>query len=185
MKCPDVKPEAGFNGYRITGMWYQASRSLNGPGEASHENGNCVQVRWDSFNESSANNAFELVSQYNNETQTIEIIREEMTMVDGRLYYFDNSTGNKTLVDLTILSTDFINFAILYNCRVDKAKNETVYYGEILTRLRNKEIMRNYNVIAHSILELDAPWFPADTMIDTNQGNDCFYLGQKPAKVII
>ena len=40
-------------------------------------------------------------------------------MIDGKLYYFDNSTGNNTLVDLTVLSTDYNNYAILYNCRVD------------------------------------------------------------------
>ena len=40
-------------------------------------------------------------------------------MVDGNLYYFDNSTGNNTLVDLKVLSTDYNNYAILYNCMVD------------------------------------------------------------------
>jgi len=167
-------------------MWYQASRTLNGPGEAVHENGQCVQVRWDSFNESSPQtNAYELVSQYNKTEDVIEVIREEMVMISGKLYYFDNSTGNMTLVDLTVLSTDYTDFAIIYNCRVDKEKNETVYYGEILTRLRNPQLMLNYNVMAHSILELTVPSFPADKLVNTYHGDDCQYLGERPIKIII
>ena len=93
VECPEIKPDPDFNAYLITGMWYQASRSLNGAGEAEHENGQCVQVRWDHFNETTPNNFYELVSQYNKATDTIELIREETVMVDGHLEYFDNSTG--------------------------------------------------------------------------------------------
>ena len=60
-----------------------------------------------------------MVSQYNQTLDVIEVIKEEMVMIDGKLYYFDNSTGNNTLVDLTVLSTDYNYYAILYNCRVD------------------------------------------------------------------
>ena len=167
-------------------MWYQASRSLGGPGEAQHENGQCVQVRWDSFNETApTTNSKEIVSQYNKTTDLIEVILEEMVMVSGKLYYCDNSTGTPVMVDLTVLSTDYDDYAIIYNCRVDTAKNETVYYGEILTRLRNPQLMLNYNVIGHSILELIAPWFPADAMVNTYHGEDCQYLGSRPTKVIV
>jgi hypothetical protein len=120
-------------------MWYQASRSLNGAGESVHENGQCVQKRWDNFNESTPNNFFKMISQYNKATDLIEVIREKTVMVDGHIEYFDNSTGNLTLIDLIVLSTDSSNYAVLYSCTVDKVRNETVYYGEVLTRLRNKD----------------------------------------------
>jgi|LauGreDrversion4_2_1035121.scaffolds.fasta_scaffold286214_1 hypothetical protein len=103
----------------MSGMWYQASRTLNGFGEAKLENGNCVQVRWDQTNELTTNNYYELVSQYNKSIDSIELIREETVMVDGFLDYFDNSTGNLTLVNLAVLSTDYTNFAILYGCQFD------------------------------------------------------------------
>jgi hypothetical protein len=126
-------------------MWYQASRSLNGLGEAKLENGQCVQKRWDNFNESTPNNFFELVSQYNKVTDLIEVIKEETVVVDGFLEYFDNSTGKLELIDLLVLSTDFVNYAVLYSCTVDKVRNATVYYGEVLSRLRNKEVIRLNN----------------------------------------
>ena len=36
-----------------------------------------------------------------------------------------------------MLSTEFVNYAVLYNWHVDKDRNETIYYVEVLTRLHN------------------------------------------------
>jgi hypothetical protein len=64
-------------------------------------------------------------------------------VVDGFLEY--NTTGKLELIDLLVLSTDFVNYAVLYSCTVDKVRNATVYYGEVLSRLRNKEVIRLNN----------------------------------------
>jgi len=45
--------------------------------------------------------------------------------------------------------------------------------------------MKNYLTIASSIFALEAPWFPIGSMFNSYQGPDCYYLGQKPSKVIL
>jgi len=157
-------------------MWYQASRSLNGLGEKKLENGQCVQKRWDNFNETTPNNFLELISQYNKVTDLIELIKEETVVVDGFLEY--NTTGKLELIDLLVLSTDFVNYAVLYSCTVDKVRNATVYYGEVLSRLRNKEVIRLNNLKAkNEVFRERAPWFDTNTLVDTYHGSDCFYYG--------
>jgi len=96
VKCPYVKTDPL---YTITGMWYQASRSLNGIGEAVYENGQCVQKRWDNFSEKESNNFYELITQYNKNSDLIEAIREETIIADGHLIYFNNATGKFELND--------------------------------------------------------------------------------------
>ncbi|XP_072929714.1 bilin-binding protein-like [Epargyreus clarus] len=132
--CPEMKPVENFNVTAYTGSWYEISKY---PYD-SEKNGKCTTAEYTADGEGL-------------KLKNIHIVDGVQTYIEGtvKLQPDANNTAKLAVTlkfgdvskesALTILSTDYDNYAIAYNCKYDDKKKTHQDFAWILARTKTLE----------------------------------------------